>query len=50
MKHICVFLSRAYYYKGDPNIHWIVCKECERKLRAGTHASHLVKPEPPVQV
>src|SRR5579859_4093418 len=34
MKRLCVFYKRAHDWLGKP-IEWIVCKECQKRLRRG---------------
>jgi hypothetical protein len=34
MKRLCIFYRKAKYWQKKP-VAWIVCKECQRKLRQG---------------
>jgi len=35
MKRLCVFYKQATQWVGNKKVEWIVCKECQKKLRNG---------------
>ena len=44
MKRLCVFYYKAHEWLGC-NVEWIVCKECQKKLRCGILCYRMIRPK-----
>jgi hypothetical protein len=42
MKNLCVFYNKLAPYKTE-KIHWVVCKECVKKLKKGLRRNLLAR-------
>jgi hypothetical protein len=43
MKRLCIFYKNATEFIGK-NIQWIVCQECQKRLRNGEKIEQVLKP------